>query len=125
MLTDPGADKVIFVGSTVVGKKVMAAAAANLTPVVLELGGKDAFIVCEDADVKGVVQTAIKAAFLNQGQNCAGGERFFIHQKVAALFSEEVTKAVKKMRQGPPLGHGMVDSGAMTMPGDEGMAYAD
>lgn len=44
-------DKVIFVGSTVVGKKVMAAAAETLTPVVLELGGKDAFIVCDDADV--------------------------------------------------------------------------
>ncbi len=44
-------DKVIFVGSTVVGKKVMAAAAESLTPVVLELGGKDAVIVCEDANV--------------------------------------------------------------------------
>ena len=49
-----GVDKVIFVGSTVVGKKVMAAAADTLTPVVLELGGKDAFIVCDDADVKPV-----------------------------------------------------------------------
>ena len=50
----PGCDKVIFVGSTVVGKKVMAAAAETLTPVVLELGGKDAFIVCEDSDVESV-----------------------------------------------------------------------
>ena len=49
-----GCDKVIFVGSTVVGKKVMAAAAETLTPVVLELGGKDAFIVCEDADIGSV-----------------------------------------------------------------------
>lgn len=49
-----GVDKVIFVGSTVVGKKVMAAAAETLTPVVLELGGKDAFIVCDDADVDSV-----------------------------------------------------------------------
>jgi acyl-CoA reductase-like NAD-dependent aldehyde dehydrogenase len=47
-------DKVIFVGSTTVGKKVMAAAAETLTPVVLELGGKDAFIVCEDTDIKPV-----------------------------------------------------------------------
>ena len=47
-------DKVIFVGSTVVGKKVMAAASDSLTPVVLELGGKDAFIVCDDADVSPV-----------------------------------------------------------------------
>lgn len=46
-----GVDKVIFVGSTVVGKKVMVAAAEKCTPVTLELGGKDAFILCEDADL--------------------------------------------------------------------------
>ena len=46
-----GVDKLIFVGSTGVGRAVMAAAAAQLTPVVLELGGKDAFIVCDDADL--------------------------------------------------------------------------
>lgn len=50
-VTTAGVDKVIFVGSTVVGKKVMAAAAETLTPVVLELGGKDAVIVCDDANV--------------------------------------------------------------------------
>ncbi len=55
-LTHTGVDKVIFVGSTQVGKKVMAAASHTLTPVVLELGGKDAFIVCDDADIKSVVQ---------------------------------------------------------------------
>ena len=54
-----GVDKVIFVGSTVVGKKVMAAAAESLTPVVLELGGKDAFIVCDDADIKPVRREAL------------------------------------------------------------------
>ncbi|GAX82092.1 hypothetical protein CEUSTIGMA_g9520.t1 [Chlamydomonas eustigma] len=112
-----GSDKVIFVGSTFVGKKVMAAAAATLTPVVMELGGKDAFIVCDDADVKGVIQTALKAAFLNCGQNCAGGERFFVHRKVVDTYCVEVVKAVNKMRQGAPLGDGMKDAGAMTMPG--------
>lgn len=112
-----GADKVIFVGSTMVGKKVMAAAASTLTPVVLELGGKDAFIICEDADVKPIIQVSLKAAFLNSGQNCAGGERFFIHRKVLDAFSGGVVDAVNKMRQGPPLGHGTMDTGAMTMPG--------
>ena len=56
-----GVDKVIFVGSTVVGKKVMAAAAETLTPVVLELGGKDAFIVCDDADVAPVSKRFVLA----------------------------------------------------------------
>jgi len=50
-LVTGGVDKVIFVGSTGVGRAVMAAAASTLTPVVLELGGKDAFIVCDDADL--------------------------------------------------------------------------
>ncbi|KAG1661699.1 hypothetical protein FOA52_002035 [Chlamydomonas sp. UWO 241] len=112
-----GADKVIFVGSTQIGKKVMAAAAATLTPVVLELGGKDPFIVLDDADVKPVIQVAIKAAFLNSGQNCAGGERFFVHNKVLDQFVEGVVSVVKQMRQGPPLGHGDMDTGSMTMPG--------
>ena len=50
-LVTGGVEKVIFVGSTGVGKKVMAAAAESLTPVVLELGGKDPIIICEDADI--------------------------------------------------------------------------
>ena len=55
-LVTGGADKLIFVGSTGVGRAVMAAAAQSLTPVVLELGGKDAFIVCDDADLAQVRQ---------------------------------------------------------------------
>ncbi|MEW5302973.1 MAG: hypothetical protein WDW38_003925 [Sanguina aurantia] len=112
-----GVDKLIFVGSTVVGKKVMAAAAETLTPVVLELGGKDAFIVCEDADLKTVTQISLKAAFLNSGQNCAGGERFFVHSAVHDRFAGMVVGLVKQMRQGPTLGHGTMDAGAMCMPG--------
>lgn len=112
-----GSDKVIFVGSTVVGKKVMAAAAETLTPVVLELGGKDAFIVCDDANIDSIIQVALKAAYLNSGQNCAGGERFFIHEKVVPKFTDAVVGIVKKMRQGPPLASGQVDAGAMCMPG--------
>jgi len=112
-----GSDKVIFVGSTQVGKKVMAAAANTLTPVVLELGGKDPVVILDDADVKSVVQVAIKAAFLNCGQNCAGGERFFVHNKVLDAFVAGVVSTVARMRQGPPLGHGPADIGCMTMPG--------
>lgn len=55
-LVTGGVDKVVFVGSTEVGKRVMAAAADKLTPVTLELGGKDAFVVCEDADLDQVRQ---------------------------------------------------------------------
>ncbi|KAJ9528462.1 hypothetical protein QJQ45_020356 [Haematococcus lacustris] len=115
-----GVDKLIFVGSTAVGRKVMAAAAETLTPVVLELGGKDAFIVCQDADVSQlsqVVQVACKAAFLNCGQNCAGGERFFVHKQVHEDYCRQVVEVVRRMRQGPALGPQVVDCGAMCMPG--------
>lgn len=114
-LVTSGVDKIIFVGSDAVGRKVMAAAAEKLTPVTLELGGKDAFIVCEDADLNQVVPIAVKAAFLNCGQNCAGGERFLVHSSIYGQYLEEVLKVVRNMRQG----HGVevVDCGAMCMPG--------
>ncbi|GLI61056.1 hypothetical protein VaNZ11_003318, partial [Volvox africanus] len=110
-------DKVIFVGSTQVGKLVMRAAAETLTPVVLELGGKDAFIVTEDADLNAVVQISLKAAYLNCGQNCAGGERFFVHEKVYDKFLDKVIPLIRNLRQGNPLGPEPVDCGAMCMPG--------
>ncbi|GIL81328.1 hypothetical protein Vretifemale_10395 [Volvox reticuliferus] len=116
-LVTGGVDKVIFVGSTQVGKLVMRAAAETLTPVVLELGGKDAFIVTEDADLNAVIQISLKAAYLNCGQNCAGGERFFVHDKVYDKFLEEVVPLIRNLRQGNPLGPEPVDCGAMCMPG--------
>lgn len=114
---------VTFVGSTSVGKRVMAAASQNLTPVTLELGGKDAVIVLEDAKVRDVVPTALRGAFQSCGQNCAGAERFIVHQKVYDEFVQHVTKISKGLRQGPPLsgahgGLGDIDCGAMCMPGE-------
>ncbi|CAI7850553.1 unnamed protein product [Closterium sp. NIES-53] len=74
-LVQSGVDRLIFVGSTAVGRKVLEASAVNLTPTVLELGGKDAFIVCDDADLKQVVPIALRAVFQCSGQNCIGAER--------------------------------------------------
>jgi acyl-CoA reductase-like NAD-dependent aldehyde dehydrogenase len=87
-LVTSGVDKVIFVGSPAVGVMVAKTASANLTPVVLELGGKDPFIVCDDADVKSVVQTACRGVWQNMGQNCAGPERFFVYEKVFDEFCD-------------------------------------
>ena len=63
-LVTSGVNKLIFVGSTDIGKKVMQAAAQNLTPVVLELGGKDAFIVCDDANLSEVCPTVLYMPFV-------------------------------------------------------------
>eukprot|EP00879_Flechtneria_rotunda_P025534 GHRR01027136.1.p1 GENE.GHRR01027136.1~~GHRR01027136.1.p1 ORF type:complete len:614 (+),score=214.33 GHRR01027136.1:630-2471(+) len=116
-LVTGGVDKVVFVGSTEVGKKVMVAAAEHLTPITLELGGKDAFMICDDADINQVVPIAIKAAFLNCGQNCASGERFIVQRKVYDQFVKQVVDVASTMRQGPTLGSGPMDAGAMCMPG--------
>lgn len=108
-------DKVIFVGSPGVGKKVMETASRTLTPVTLELGGKDAFIVCEDVDASEVAQVAVRAALQSSGQNCAGAERFYVHSKIYANFVDSVIKIVKSIRVGPPL-HGTYDMGAICLP---------
>nr|KJB28728.1 hypothetical protein B456_005G066700 [Gossypium raimondii] len=96
-------DKIIFVGSPGVGKMIMANAAETLIPVTLELGGKDAFIVCEDVDIPHVAQVAVRATLQSSGQNCAGAERFYVHRDIYNSFVNQVTKIVKSVSAGPPL----------------------
>ncbi|XP_050372539.1 aldehyde dehydrogenase 22A1 [Argentina anserina] len=107
-------DKLIFVGSPGVGKMIMRNAAETLTPVTLELGGKDAFIVCEDADVERVAQIAVRAVLQSSGQNCAGAERFYVHKDIYSSFVNQVSKIVKSVSSGPPLA-GKYDMGAICM----------
>lgn len=83
--------------------------------VVLELGGKDPFVVCDDADVKSIIQTACRGVWQNMGQNCAGPERFFVYEKVYDEFCDGVTKVVKGMKCGSSLGDPYVDCGAICM----------
>jgi acyl-CoA reductase-like NAD-dependent aldehyde dehydrogenase len=110
-----GSDKVVFVGSTGVGRAVMRAAADTLTPVVLELGGKDPFIVLDDADLSQCVPMALRGAFQSCGQNCAGAERFYVQEKIHDEFVAKVMLAANRLRQGHALSPG-VDCGAMCMP---------
>ncbi|BFG14938.1 hypothetical protein CerSpe_012110 [Prunus speciosa] len=107
-------DKIIFVGSPGVGKMIMRNAAEMLIPVTLELGGKDAFIVCEDADVKHVAQIAVRAVLQSSGQNCAGAERFYVHKDIYSSFVSQVSKIVKSVTAGPPLA-GKYDMGAICL----------
>jgi acyl-CoA reductase-like NAD-dependent aldehyde dehydrogenase len=115
-LVTSGIDKLIFVGSPSVGSLVARTASANLTPVVLELGGKDPFVVCDDADIPSIVQTACRGVWQNMGQNCAGPERFFIYEKVYDEFCDGVTKVVKNMKWGESsLSDSFVDCGSICM----------
>jgi acyl-CoA reductase-like NAD-dependent aldehyde dehydrogenase len=105
-------NKVLFIGSPEIGKKVMQTAAQSLIPVTLELGGKDPFIICEDADLDYTVKMALRGAFLNCGQNCVSAERFYVYNEIYDKFIEEVKKTMPKIVQGV----GAPDVGAINMP---------
>ncbi|KAI8799419.1 Aldehyde/histidinol dehydrogenase [Cladochytrium replicatum] len=109
-------DKVIFIGSPGIGKVVMRHASATLTPVVLELGGKDPAIVFEDADLEQIVHSTLRTAFQNAGQNCAGLERVIVHKKIYDMYVHRVAKYIQHLRVGPALEE-EVDVGALVLPG--------
>ncbi len=93
-------DKVLFTGSVKVGKRVMEACSQRLIPCSLELGGKDAMIVCEDAPLELAVSAALWGGFCNAGQICASVERIYIHEKIAQEFTNRLVEKVKKLKQG-------------------------
>ena len=117
-LVTSGVDKVFFTGSPQNGRKVMAAAAETLTPVVLELGGKDPMIICDDADLDQAAGTAMLAVFTASGQMCVAAERLYVFDAVYDELVRRVVDQTRKLRQGPPTEDrgGDFDVGAMTMP---------
>ncbi len=92
--------KVMFTGSTSTGKIIAGAAAKTLKPVGLELGGKTAVVVYEDAPIDQAADVAAMAIFTNQGQNCTAGSRLFLHQSVHDKVLEKVIAAAKKQKLG-------------------------
>ncbi|MPQ96411.1 aldehyde dehydrogenase family protein [Modestobacter sp. I12A-02628] len=95
-----GVDKVAFTGSAPTGRRVMAACAQTLTPVLMELGGKDAMIVDDDADVAAAANAAVWGAMSNAGQTCIGIERVYATSAVYDAFVREVTEQVAGLRPG-------------------------
>jgi len=92
--------KVMFTGSTVTGKRIAAEAASTLKPVGLELGGKSAVIVYEDAPIDQAAQLATTAIFSNQGQICTAGSRLFLHEKIHDKVLEKVVEIAKRVKIG-------------------------
>ena len=90
-------NKVAFTGSTATGKRVMAACAETLTPVLIEAGGKDALIVDADADIEAAVDGAVWGANANAGQTCAGVERVYVHERVYDDFLAQVIARTKEV----------------------------
>lgn len=93
-------DLVVFTGSPGTGRKVALEAAANLTPTILELGGKDAMIVLEDADATQAARGAVWASTLNAGQVCISVERVYVVEAVAQPFIEEMERAMDELTAG-------------------------
>ncbi len=109
-------DYVMFTGSTEVGRQVMERAARTLTPVGLELGGKDPMIVLADANLERAANGAAYYSMLNAGQTCISVERLYVEAPVYDEFVARVTEKVRKLRVGAPGRAGSVDVGAMTSP---------
>ncbi|HEX9886889.1 MAG TPA: aldehyde dehydrogenase family protein [Longimicrobiales bacterium] len=114
-LVRSGVDKVVFTGSTATGRRVMAAAAETLTPVALELGGKDPAIVLEDAHLERTARGIVYGAFFNAGQTCISTERVFAVEAVYDALVERVTRLVAELRSGTET-DGEYEVGPMTTP---------
>lgn len=109
-------DFVMFTGSTRTGRKVAQQAAASLTPVSLELGGKDPLIVLAGADLERAANVALYGALQNGGQTCISIERAYVEESIYDDFVARMTERFKALRQGPSTRFGEVDVGAMTFP---------
>jgi acyl-CoA reductase-like NAD-dependent aldehyde dehydrogenase len=96
-------DKLVFTGSVATGKRIAAAAAERLLPVVLELGGKDPMLVLDDADVDVASSAAVWGAFLNAGQACLSVERCYVQRSLHEEFLRACVEKTKRLR----LGHGL------------------
>ncbi|MDR1930222.1 MAG: aldehyde dehydrogenase family protein, partial [Treponema sp.] len=102
-----GVDKLFFTGSTVTGRELMSLAASRLLPLVLELGGADAAVVCEDADLDRAAAGILWAGYSNAGQSCGGVQRIVVLKSVYQPFKEKLSALVRGLRRD-------IDMGAMT-----------
>ncbi|MEZ4279462.1 MAG: aldehyde dehydrogenase family protein [Myxococcota bacterium] len=98
-LIDAGVDKVSFTGSVATGRKVGEACGRNLIPVTLELGGKDAMIVCRDADLDRAADGAVRGSCFNTGHYCCGTERVYVPEAIYEPFVEKVVAHAKALKQ--------------------------
>jgi acyl-CoA reductase-like NAD-dependent aldehyde dehydrogenase len=103
VVADPRVRSVTVTGSTQAGRAVAAEAGAHGKKAVLELGGSDPFIVCEDADFERAVQLAVTSRFSNNAQSCIAAKRFFIQEAIAEKFQAAFVARASALRMGDPL----------------------
>jgi acyl-CoA reductase-like NAD-dependent aldehyde dehydrogenase len=98
----PDVDKVAFTGSTATGRRIVQASAGNLKRVQLELGGKGANVVFDDADLKAAINGSAFAIFHNQGQACIAGSRLLLQERIADAFLDGFLSLARSIRVGDP-----------------------
>jgi acyl-CoA reductase-like NAD-dependent aldehyde dehydrogenase len=103
LVDHPDVDKLAFTGSTGVGKMIQRAAAARRLPLTLELGGKAAHIVFDDAAIDQAVEGVVNGIFFNQGHVCCAGSRLLVQESIADMFIEKLKRRVDLLRIGNPL----------------------
>jgi succinate-semialdehyde dehydrogenase/glutarate-semialdehyde dehydrogenase len=102
VIASPEIAAVTFTGSTAAGRKVAATAATHLKKQVLELGGSDAYLVLEDADINTAAKACLEARMINSGQSCVAAKRFIVVKKVRAAFEKKLIELIKEYRYGDP-----------------------
>jgi len=100
LVNAPEVDIICFTGSTKIGKMIAIDCAKNLKPVILELGGKDPMIICEDANIDRAVNGAVWGGMSNAGQTCISVERIFVHENIKGEFVKKISEKIKKLSAG-------------------------
>jgi acyl-CoA reductase-like NAD-dependent aldehyde dehydrogenase len=99
----PGVSRITFTGSTATGRRVLETAAQNLTFATMELGGKNALLVLEDADLDGAIDVALEGMYYNQGEACTSTARILVHDSIHDEFCERFARATERLVVGDPL----------------------
>ena len=107
LVESPITKLISLTGSTRAGRAMYRAAAENITGLILELGGKAPFIVCEDADIDKAVEAAVISRYANCGQVCICNEMVFVDEKIADEFTEKVVKRTQQIKVGDPFAEGV------------------
>ena len=102
LVTDTRVRKIGFTGSRPTARKLVQYAATNIIPQTMELGGKSANIVCEDADLDAAAEGAAMSTVLNKGEVCLAGSRLFVHEKVRDAFLDKLQRILSGIRIGDP-----------------------
>ena len=103
LVENPGVDKLAFTGSTEVGKRIQASALRRRLPLTLELGGKAAHVIFDDAAVDQAIEGVINGIFFNQGHVCCAGSRLLVQESIADRFVDQLLGRIDRLRVGDPL----------------------